>query len=426
MTQRWRFLLNRLRERLWIKPLAACLLSVVGIAIARATDGLNAGGIVPLISEDALQTLLSIMAASMLVIATFAVAAMVSAYSSASATATPRAFPLVISDDVSQTALSAFVGAFIFSVVALTALKSGLFEATGRFTVFVFTASAFAFVILTFVRWVDRIARLGRLGAVIDTVERAAAASLRRRSKAALLGGAPVSADAAAGVEVTSPRVGYVQHINVAALQDYATALGARIVVGALPGTFVAPGRKLAEVVFTGASGDAVDGERVAAAFEVGGERVFDDDPRFGVVVLSEIASRALSPAVNDAGTAIDIVGTLVRLFVDWHSDSSSGGGETIYDRVEVPALTLDDMFEDAFMAISRDGAAMREVAVRLQKGLAALASLGDPQMRQAALRMSKTGLARCAKAMQLPEDVAAVQKAAPASALSLAAEKQH
>jgi hypothetical protein len=52
MTQRWRFLLNRLRERLWIKPLAACLLSVVGIAIARATDGLNAGGIVPLISED--------------------------------------------------------------------------------------------------------------------------------------------------------------------------------------------------------------------------------------------------------------------------------------------------------------------------------------------------------------------------------------
>ena len=58
------------------------------------------------------------MASGMLVMATFAVGSMVAAYASASNTASPRSFSLVISDDSSQKALSAFVGAFIFSTVA--------------------------------------------------------------------------------------------------------------------------------------------------------------------------------------------------------------------------------------------------------------------------------------------------------------------
>ena len=46
----------------------------------------------------------------------------------------------------------------------------------------------------------------------------------------------------------------------------------------------------------------AEDAEAIAATFVIGGSRVFDQDPRFGLLVLSEIASRALSPAVNDPG----------------------------------------------------------------------------------------------------------------------------
>ena len=54
----------------------------------------------------------------------------------------------------------------------------------------------------------------------------------------------------------------------------------------------------------------------VAEAFTIGAERTFDQDPRFGLCVLAEIASRALSPAVNDPGTAIDVIGRAVRLLV--------------------------------------------------------------------------------------------------------------
>ena len=62
--------------------------------------------------------MLSIIAASMLGVATFAVGSMVAAYSSVRSSATPRAFALVVADDVSKTALSTFIAAFIFSVIA--------------------------------------------------------------------------------------------------------------------------------------------------------------------------------------------------------------------------------------------------------------------------------------------------------------------
>lgn len=109
---------------------------------------------VPAITQASIETLLAIISASMLVIATFAVASMVSAYASASSTATPRSFSLVISDDISQSALSTFVGAFIFSIVALMALQNDCYDRTGRFAVFVITLLVLAMVIITFVRWV--------------------------------------------------------------------------------------------------------------------------------------------------------------------------------------------------------------------------------------------------------------------------------
>jgi uncharacterized membrane protein len=128
----------------------------------------------------------------MLVISTFAVASMLSAYAAASSTATPRSYSLVVSDDVSQNALSTFIAAFIFSIVALVALKNGYYEKAGHFALFVLTIMVFALVIIVFLRWVDQIARLGRLATTIDKVEKATAATMQRWRFAPTLGGAPV------------------------------------------------------------------------------------------------------------------------------------------------------------------------------------------------------------------------------------------
>ncbi|MBE0557372.1 MAG: DUF2254 domain-containing protein [Proteobacteria bacterium] len=414
ITEGLRFFSNRIRERLWVKPLVISVLSIAAAFAAKAADSTNLSHVVPLISSAVLDTLLSIMASSMLVIATFAVASMVSAYSSASNTASPRSFPLVIIDDVSQRALSIFIGAFIFSIVGLITFKSGFFEAAGRFVLFLFTVAVFGMVILTFVHWVDRIARLGRMGNTIDKVEGATAAALQRRRDAPALNGIPAESGHISGQPVFAESVGYVQRIDIAALQSRAQDFGGRIRVVVLPGTFVAPGRALAYIGAESRTGTDFDCTHLANAFLIGKERRFDDDPRYGLIVLSQIADRALSPAVNDPGTAIDVIARLVRLFVLWGSPAEGGRSpEAQYDRVEVPELSAREMFDDAFAAIGRDGSHAVEVAIRLEKALASLASICDAAMRDAAVHQARRALAFAEKALTLPEDRARVREAA-------------
>ncbi len=411
---RLRLLLNRIRERLWVRPLAVCLLSIAMAFVARLADGTGLARFVPDVKLESTEKLLSIMAASMLVIATFSVASMVSAYASASSNATPRSYTLVIADDGSQNALSTFIGAFIFSIVAITAAHNSYFAKAGQFVLFSLTIIVFGIVILTFVRWVDRIAHLGRLGSIIDRVEKAAADAIRHRRRAPTLRAlSPPSG--IRGDPVFSSRVGYLQHVDVAALQAWAETAGTRVDVAALPGTFVAPGRPLA-FVLDGSDPRCADRDDLVDAFQIGDDRRFEQDPRFGLVVLSEIAGRALSPAINDPGTAIDIIGTMVRLFTLWCEPVAADDRLAVkHDRVTVPELSIRDLFDDAFTVIARDGAGAVEVLVRLQKALNALAASGDAEMRAAANHHGRLALKRAEARLDLDEDLAAVRAASGA-----------
>ena len=412
MGDRLRFLINRIRERLWIKPLVMSVLSAVIVFLVKILDIDAASRFLPRISQDSIETLLTILSGSMLMIATFAVGSMVAAYASASNNATPRSFTLIIADDVSQNALSTFIGAFIYSVVALIALENGYYDKKGRFVLFVLTVLILIVVIVTFVRWVDRIARLGRLKGTINKVEEATASAFKRRRHARTLGCAPAVRQPVQGSQnVYGTSIGYVQQINVATLQAYAEELKIRITLTALPGTFSAPGRALAFI--TSDTGDIqdIDTAQIAKAFLIGDDRVFEEDPRFGLIVLSEIAGRALSPAVNDPGTAIYILGVFVRLFAQWCEPDQEGEIQACeHDRVEVPKISVQDMFDDAFTAIARDGAGAVEVAGRLQKSLKSLAFIGARAMRDAALSDSRTALARAEHVLDLPEDLKVVR----------------
>jgi len=382
------------------------------VFLTKLVDKLEIGKLVPAITPDSIETLLSIISASMLVIATFAVASMVTAYASAGSTATPRSFSLVISDDVSQNALSTFIGAFIFSIVAIVALKNGYYDKAGRFVLFVLTLIVLAVIIVTFVSWVDRIARLGRLGGTIDKVEAATTAALQQRRSTPTLRGVPAGPCRNWGQAIYAGTIGYVQRIDVTALQKFAEKSQVQITVAALPGTFSAPGRELAYV--TADSGDLsdIDTSQIAQAFLIGDDRAFDEDPRFGLIVLSEIASRALSPAVNDPGTAIIIIGTFIRLFTLWSEPIEEGDTRTPdCDRVKVPEISLRDMFDDAFTAIARDGAGIIEVAGRLQKAFKSLASIGDATMRDVAMHHARLALARAENVIELQEDIEVLRK---------------
>lgn len=410
------FVLRHLRERLWIKPLIVCVLSIGAVFLAKLMDTTELARFVPEITKESTETLLKIMASSMLMMATFAVASMVAAYASASRTATPRSIPLIIADDLSQNALSAFIGAFIYSLVALVALMNGIYGGRGsRFILFSLTILVLVVVIITFIRWVDNIARLGRVGHTIDKVEATAAEAIRKRLSAPRLGGVAVFSPPEGSRAVFGKTIGYVQHVDTAALQKRAVQSHLRIVVAALPGTFCTPNRPVAWVILE-ASGSLSDedAEAVAATFEIGSSRVFEQDPRFGLLVLSEIASRALSPAINDPGTAIVVTGTFVRLFVLWNEYGKADDVSRVqFDRVAVPELSMADMFDDAFTGIARDGASSVEVVVRLLKALEALAASEDAAMRDNALRHARLALVRAENVLKIPDDLRVVREVA-------------
>lgn len=412
MGDRLRFLINRIRERLWIKPLVMSVLSAFTVFLVKMLDIDAVAQFAPHITQDSIETLLTILSGSMLMIATFAVGSMVAAYASASSNATPRSFSLIIADDVSQNALSTFIGAFIYSVVALIAIENGYYDKTGRFVLFILTVLILIAVIVTFVRWVDRIARLGRLKGTINKVEEATASAFKRRQHARTLGCAPaVRQPVNSSQHIYGASIGYVQQINVATLQAYAEEFKIRITLTALPGTFSSPGRALAFITPDFGAAQDIDLTQITKAFLIGDDRVFEEDPRFGLIVLSEIAGRALSPAVNDPGTAIYILGVFVRLFAQWCESDEEGEIQACeHDRVEVPQISVQDMFDDAFTAIARDGAGAVEVAGRLQKSLKSLAFVGDVAMRDAALKHSRMALARAEHALDLPEDLQVVR----------------
>jgi uncharacterized membrane protein len=209
---------------------------------------------------------------------------------------------------------------------------------------------------------------------------------------------------------VPSDQVGYVQHIDMAALSSSAAEAGVLIWIAALPGSFVHPGAPVLHV--EGGAPDEALTRRLREAFSIGRDRSFDQDPRFGLIVLAEIASRALSPAVNDPGTAIATIGRLVRVLVNW---SEPVDPDVDFPEVRVPPLSAADLVEDAFLPIARDGAGTIEVQLRLHKALAALRAIAPAVFGDAAAALSASAVERSRAAGMLPEDLVRVEAAAGA-----------
>lgn len=413
MTDRIRYYYRRLTERLWVRPLAMCLLSVAAAFVAKGFEGTALARWAPAFEPDSVEKLLTILSGGMLVIATFAVGSMVAAYASAANQTTPRTFALVVSDDASQNALSIFVGAFIYSLVSILFHENGFYTDKGQSAVLALTVLVFAGVILTFVRWVDSIARLGLLGTIIRKAEGKARETLAQRRAAPTLGCAPVTGPDDAGWPVPAESVGWIQQVMASDLQELAERHGLRIRIRASAGDFAGPGAALATI--RAERDDArLHADAVRAAFRIGDRRTFDEDPRFGLVVLTEVAGKALSPGINDPGTAIEIIGAHVRLLSAWARPPEDEENPSLvrFDRVEMPELPVDAIFEDAFVAIARDGAGTVEVMERLLEALASLATLPCPRIRAAAQDHARQALARAEAAMSHPEDLRRVREA--------------
>lgn len=409
MLELWHWNFKNFRKQIWFPITIFAILGVVTAVSAVALKSLVPPNLPDLIGSESVGKLLDILATSMLAVTTFSLSIMFSAFNAAASAATPRATVLLKDDHVTQTVLATFTGAFIFSLSGIIGLQTGIYGRSGRLILFVVTICVLAIIIWQLVRWIGHLSNYGRLIDTINRLESAAYDSLSHRMDRPYLGGNAIGADqarqAATGQPLYGDSIGYVQFIDMAGLQSCAKANDLTFAVTALPGALVHPRAELLRSLDGPIPDDLV--ESLRDCFRVGKNRTFDQDPRFGLIVLAEVASRALSPAVNDPGTAIDILTRQHRILSHWHNDPAA---EIRYDRLYVTGLRLDDLLADAFGPIARDGAALIEVQLRLQKTLLALAQSDPTAFAAPAAHQSSRALALAKAALVLEEDRAQIE----------------
>ncbi|NIE72375.1 MULTISPECIES: DUF2254 domain-containing protein [unclassified Pantoea] len=404
------WLLRQLTKQLWFRSSLFAVLAVITALVAIAVKPFIPASVSGLIGSEAVDEILAILASSMLAVTTFSLNIMVTAYNSASSSVTPRATSLLMEDRTTQNVLATFIGSFLYSLVGIIALGMGAYGTQGRVVLFFVTLLVIAMIVITLLRWIQHLANFGSLGETSQRVEQATRAALTERLQNPCMGGSAWQGDlpAAARPHPLLPEsIGYLQHIDLQRLNDRADAQQVHLYLAAQPGSFVHPGSPL---LWCTQPMSEEDQHHLKSAFTIGEQRSYEQDPRFGLCVLAEIASRALSPAVNDPGTAIDIIGRAVRLFGHPVPPASD---EVAWPRIFIRPAQISDMFDDVFTAIGRDGAGLAEVQIRLQKSLQALALIAPHRYAADAQRHSRLALSRANMAMSCAADKTAVERAA-------------
>ena len=115
---------------------------------------------------------------------------------------------------------------------------------------------------------------------------------------------------------VRSPRAGAIQAVHAEALVSWARKQDCLVVLRHAIGDFVPSGATLIDVYGGGAHSVRAE-RRLADMVALGDERTIEQDPAFAIRILVDVATLALSPAVNDPTTAVqvlDYLGETLRL----------------------------------------------------------------------------------------------------------------
>lgn len=380
---------RRIWRRLWVRVVMLSLMSLVSLALAPLLVPYLPDDIRLRLGREAILPVLTILASGMLAVTTFSLNVMVSAYRTASGMATPRVYRLLLEDTVTHSVLATFVGGFVYSLSAVILFHARVYSEDAAVVVFGFTIFVVVLIVVAILRWIDHLESLGSMDQTLRLIEDRTRAIMARRAEHPCLGARQSEAGdviAEGAVTFTARESGYIRFIDIARLNKLAEEAGADLHISCAPGDFVLRGLPLGMIN----SHDESLCDTAAGHFDIGDVRSFDQDPTFGLSLLAETAQRALSPGVNDPGTAIEVLGRLERLLWEEIPATPTPKSDTAPDfpNVSMPPVHADVLLERALLPIARDGAEDPDVAGRVDAVLGSLASHPNREMAGAAAEM--------------------------------------
>ncbi|MGR3761869.1 DUF2254 domain-containing protein [Roseobacteraceae bacterium NS-SX3] len=388
MISRTLLVIRRVTRKLWFRVVLISLSSLIALAVAPLIAPFIPHGLADRFGREAVLPVLTILASGMLAVTTFSLNVMVSAYRTASSMATPRVYRLLLEDTLTHSVLATFTGGFVYSLSAIILFRAGLYSPESIIVLFAVTVLVVVLIVVAILRWIDHLSGLGSMDHTLRMIESRSRASLRARAETPCLGGTRAGGGRPEGADAVPAREsGFVRFIDMPRLDTLAREAGAKVTFHRVPGDYVLRGRAVAWA--TGGDEDFL--EAAAGLIDIGDVRSFDQDPGFGLTLLAETAERALSPGVNDPGTAIEVMGRLERLLWETLPDDTGEGGsreEPQYKNVALPPVTAQQLLENAFPPIARAGSADPAVMGWLGKALKALENHPNAAMAGAARDM--------------------------------------
>ncbi|RYG92419.1 DUF2254 domain-containing protein [Loktanella sp. IMCC34160] len=386
--------------------------AVLALGLARLFGWLIPGDWNGAVSGEATDRLLAIMANALLAVTTFSLTVMVTVFRSSATQFTPRVHRLIMEDTVTQKTLAAFVGAYVYSLCGIILRELDIFGDDRSLVLFATTVLMLGYVVVSIIRWIVHLQTFGSLAKTLQQVEDMVRLRLQERLDMPCLGANVWPTDKELPREAKPVRAtesGYICEIFQEGLNAKARAQGWHIYLPNEIGDYISKGDTIAYWVAVGDGAKEADEEKAAEVIcrhiNMGQMRSYQQDPHFGLTVLSEIGSKALSPGINDPGTAIDVFIRQGAILAGYRREDIDPPENPTFDRLWVRPLNAAELLRDAFTAPARDGAAVIEVQERLQQVLAGLLDHPCEDMAEAARSLATLCCARARTALAFGPD---------------------
>jgi uncharacterized membrane protein len=325
---------------LWVLPLLGgvlgVVLGVIDLVVERSVE-LPAS---LTYSSSTASTLLAATVGAMAALAGFVVTVTTLVVQMATGTFSARYMRLWYRDRMLKALLALLIGTLAFSFALLRRVESNFVPNLGVSIVGLLVIAG----LLLFVVFLDRYLHRLRPVAVVALVAEYVRRDFRRHEDELVavpdifLGGFDASNEPPT-LAVHSAKPGAIQAFDVRGLVRWAREHDRLVVIRHMIGDFVPAGAKLIEAYGGGSAGPR-DERKLRGMVVLGDERTVEQDPAFAVRIMVDIADRALSAAVNDPTTAVQVLNHLsdvLRLIgtVDlsksrWHGERAGRTGLVI------------------------------------------------------------------------------------------------